>query len=431
MNVTSFEGLGIAQDLSAKLLEYGIKTPTPVQVESIPAVLEGRDLLAQSQTGTGKTIAYLLPILQKIDPNLKQTQALILAPTQELAMQIAREGEKYGSDRQIKVLGLIGGASIKRQLEKLKQHPQLIVGTPGRIQEFIAIRKLKMPNIKTIVIDEVDQVFELGGSKDVESILRSSLRDRQLVFLSATINPEIRKLAEQEMKNPVEVGIEPEQRISSTIEHFYFISEERDKMDMLRRIIRTYGSSKAIVFVNNTNDIAEVEAKMNYVGLDAKAIYADADKITRSLVLRQFREGKIRLLVASDVAARGLDIEGLDFVINFDPPIDAEHYVHRAGRTGRMGRKGTAITLITPRQQFIMKKFGKELGVSFEERKLYGGKVIAADSSKDRASRAVASASKVRKPAAQKPAADRKNDRHRDRKNKGAPKWLKNKPPKA
>ncbi|MGG6311729.1 DEAD/DEAH box helicase [Paenibacillus macerans] len=481
---TTFAGLGIGEILTAKLMDYDIAEPSPVQAECIPAALEGRDILAQSQTGTGKTLAYLLPLLQSISPGEKTLQGLILAPTQELAMQIQREAEKYGEALGITSQALIGGAAIKRQLEKLKLHPELVVGTPGRIREILALRKLKLHTLRTVVVDEVDQMFQLGGTADVEQILRGTLRERQLMFLSATINPEIRALAAKEMKDPFEVGIEPEQRTSKTLEHLYFVCDPRDKIDMLRRIVRHFEPERAIVFINNTDQIAEVEAKMNYVGLSAGALYGDADKTARSLTLKRFREGKIRLLVASDVAARGLDIEDLTLVVNLDPPIDSEHYVHRVGRTGRMGRHGLAASIIAPQEEFIMRKFSRELGIRIEPKVLHGGKVAGAEAvpgakrnprpagsgkagvglgarrglepgagrpagdeaersggraaeRPDRQSGPVRVSGRTGKPAATgnagvrkaSPTAERKKERLQDRKNKGAPKWLKNKPP--
>lgn len=430
----TFIQLGVAEDLNTRLGEFGITTPSPVQAEAIPRILEGSDVLATSQTGTGKTLAYLLPMLQMIDPAAKNVQKLILAPTQELAMQIVRESERYGDARGIGVLGLIGGAAIKRQLEKLRLHPQLVIGTPGRVRELIEIKKLKMHEVSTIVIDEVDQVFNLGGATDVERILKSAKRDRQLVFLSATVSPETAELVKREMDRPVEIGIDPEQRTPSALEHYYFISEDRDRIDMLRRIIRHYDPERAIVFVNQTEDLGEVEAKLNHLGIKASALYGDADKMIRSRVLNAFRDGKIQILVASDVAARGLDIEGLGMVINYDPPIDSEHYTHRAGRTGRMGRSGMVISLVTDRQTFIMRKFNRELGISIEERALYGGKVraprakTAASQHSGGRSKTTSAKSKPGR-AEEKEQQPRQSERHRDRKNKGAPKWLKNKPP--
>ncbi|GGF89991.1 DEAD/DEAH box helicase [Paenibacillus aceti] len=459
MSNTTFTGLGIGELLAGKLADYGIQEPTPVQEECIPAALASRDVLAQSQTGTGKTLAYLLPLLERMNPDDKTLQGLILAPTQELAMQILREAEKYGEGLGITVQALIGGAAIKRQLERLRLHPQLVVGTPGRIREIVEMRKLKLHTLRTVVVDEVDQMFKLGGTADVERILRGTLRERQLMFLSATIDQNIRALAGKEMKEPVEVEIEPEQRTSRSLEHIYFKCEERDKIDMLRRVVRHYNPERAIVFINNTTDIAEVEAKMNYVGLSAGALYGDADKTVRSVTLRRFREGKIRLLVASDVAARGLDVENLTLVINLDPPIDAEHYVHRVGRTGRMGRYGLAVSLVSPKEEFIMRKFSRELGIDITASSLYRGQVLGTDTdSRERSNTSAGrSGSKMKEQSTEtahtlaseqvrrpiktkaretsnsgggrmnKPAPARKKSRDQDRKNKGAPKWLKDK----
>lgn len=477
MNTTSFAGLGIEEPLLSRLAEYGINEPSPVQAESIPAALSGRDVLAQSQTGTGKTLAYLLPVLQKMNTAEKTLQGIVLAPTQELAMQIYREAEKYAETLGVGVQALIGGAAIKRQLERLKQHPQLVVGTPGRIREILALRKLKLHTVRMVVVDEVDQMFQLGGTADVEHILRGTLRERQLMFLSATINGEIRNLAGKEMTDPVEIGIEPEQRTAKSLEHIYFLTEERDKIDMLRRIIRHYDPSRTIVFINHTDNIAEVEAKINYVGLNAGALYGDADKTVRAATLRRFREGKIRVLIASDIAARGLDIEELELVVNLDPPPDTEHYVHRVGRTGRMGRKGLAVSIISPKEEFIIRKFARELRITISAREMYAGKVIEPNASSSGRSKATPGKGRVsglsgqgtakhsgakegtakRTPAVRaaegrevvsgnasgstggakragtgavkgnRTNGGRKNDREQDRKNKGAPRWLKEK----
>jgi ATP-dependent RNA helicase DeaD len=383
MNKASFAAIGIQEDLANRLSEFGINAPSPVQEQTIPLLLEGRDVIAASQTGTGKTLAYLLPLLQTINPEQKVVQKLVLAPTQELAMQILREAERYGEHRGIRVMGLIGGAAIKRQIDKLREHPQLVVGTPGRIRELIGLRKLKMHEVSTIVLDEADQMFQLSGAGEVTKIVSSALRSRQLVMLSATIGPETKALANREMKNPAEVGIAPGVMTAESLEHHYVVTEERNKIDMLRRVIRHYNPDKAIVFVNATDDIAEVEAKLNHLGLTAAALYGDADKVTRSNVLSRFREGKFRVLVASDVAARGLDIENLSLVVSFDPAFDSEHYVHRAGRTGRMGKRGLSVTIVTEQQTFIMRKFARELDITLEEREMVGGKALAADEARN------------------------------------------------
>ncbi|MBD7969701.1 DEAD/DEAH box helicase [Paenibacillus gallinarum] len=440
---TSFDSLGLHPDLIQLLSDKGITEPSPVQEQTIPVIREGKDVLARSQTGTGKTLAYLLPLFETVDTNVKGTQKVILAPTQELAMQIVREAEMYGAYKGIKTLGLIGGAAIKRQIEKLKEHPEIVVGTPGRVRELIEVRKLKMHQVKTIVIDEADQVFQLGGAGDVNHILRSALRDRQLVFLSATVDEGTRRLAEREMKDLVTIGIDPEQMTATGLTHLYFVAGEREKIDMLRRVVRHFDPTKAIVFANNAETISEVEAKMNYMGISAAALYGDADKMTRTRVLSAFRDGQIKLLIASDVAARGLDIQDLPLVINFDPAFDSDHYVHRAGRTGRMGKTGTVVSIVGEKETFIMRKFARELGIELNERAMQGGEIKdGAAVSSNRPQRTFTkrgdspsashgkpavrtSSTKDREQSA--PVPGRKNERERDRKNKGAPKWLKDK----
>ncbi|MBP1905659.1 superfamily II DNA/RNA helicase [Paenibacillus turicensis] len=442
MTLTTFAGLGISNVLVDKLADYGITTPSQVQAESIPAALEGKDILAQSQTGTGKTLAYLLPLLQRINPEEKGLQAIILAPTQELAMQIQREAENYGEPLGISSQPLIGGAAIKRQLEKLRLHPHLVVGTPGRIREIVALRKLKLHTVKMIVVDEVDQMFQLGGKAELEHILRGTLKERQLLFLSATINDEILQLAQRQMQNLVQIGIEPETKTAATLTHLYITCDGRDKVDYVRRLVRQSNTKRVIVFVNHVDRIAEVEAKLNYVNLEAGGLYGDADKTVRSLTLRRFREGKIEVLVASDIASRGLDIEELELVINFDPPIDSDHYVHRSGRTGRMGRKGTVISLVTPQEQFIMNKFAKELDIEIAARQLFDGKLLEAGEHQRKSSANTSSISTPKsKPKAKtepkkkgsnmqsQPTNKRKSKKELEleRKNKGAPRWLKDK----
>ncbi|MFD2612322.1 DEAD/DEAH box helicase [Paenibacillus gansuensis] len=459
---TTFTALSVSEEYTAILEQQEIVTPSYIQEQAIPAVASGKDVIAQSQTGTGKTLAYLLPLLQRIDRGRKELQALILVPTRELGMQILREVEMLHPNQEIGAQALIGGVSVQRQIEKLKQHPQLIVGTPGRILELIKVRKLKMHVVKTIVVDEVDQVFDLGSIDEVEGIFKSALRDRQIVFFSATIPHAIEDVAARWMKEPVRISIEPTQRTAETLEHLYFVCEEREKIDHLRRIVRMFNPQMAIVFVNEINALAEVLEKMRYVGLSIEAIYGEADKQERARVLQQFREGKFQLLLATDVAARGLDIKGVTHVINLDPPVDADHYVHRVGRTGRMGRAGTAISIITPKERFIISKFSKQLNIDIPEKDMFQGNLIEPGTRPRTEVRRKSPQSKVRISESARPintlkefgadTADalegrtgmqavrseytnrtqppkRKADRERDRKNKGAPKWLKAKRP--
>ncbi|MBN3525551.1 DEAD/DEAH box helicase [Paenibacillus apiarius] len=419
---TTFASLQIKEELLGRLQAKEIVTPTPIQAEAIPAALAGRDVLAGSQTGTGKTLAYLLPLLMNIDKDQRTTQAVVVAPTQELAMQIAREAEYYCEGSGIQTAALIGGAALKRQVEKLKERPQLVIGTPGRIRELIEMRKLKMHEVRTIVVDEVDHVLQKGGARDTESIMQSALRDRQLLFFSATLPTEVKTLAERWMREPQHIGIEPEKRIADTIQHLVFVSEERDKIDTLRRLVRHWNPKQAIVFVNDMHQIGEWEAKLAYVGLSVASLYGDAPKQERVNVIRRFREGQFQLLVATDIAARGLDIPELPYVFSVQPALDAEHYVHRAGRTGRMGRRGTSVNIITSRERFIMRKFERELGIVIQERAYYDGRIY--DPNDKRVAKPTRSRPRV---SANDSEPRSKGERHHDRKNKGAPKWLKEK----
>lgn len=386
MNST-FESLGIGTGLVETLARHGIAEPSPIQREAIPAALEGRDLLAQSQTGTGKTLAYLLPVLAKIDPSAKELQAVVLSPTRELGVQIAAEIEKYGAPAGIRGQALIGGASLSRQVDRLKLHPHIIVGTPGRIAELLRARKVKLHRVRTIVIDEADQMFALGSAKEAEEIVEGALRDRQLLFFSATLPAEVRRMAGRWMNAPKEIEIDPGQRTAGGIEHLVFVCEERDRIDTLRRLIRLYDPKSALTFVNDLDVIAQVAAKLQHAGLSADALYGDAPKQERTTLLNRFRTGKLRTLVATDVAARGLDIEGLTHVFHLQPALDAEHYVHRSGRTGRMGRSGLSVSIVTEQELFIIRKFEKQLGIVISRKAMYKGKVVEPDEVRGHASR--------------------------------------------
>lgn len=376
MSGNSWNGLGINEIIGGKLAELGIKQPTSIQAEAIPLLLSGSDVSARSQTGTGKTLAYLLPVLQKINAGSNAIQAVILAPTHELAMQIVRVAEQYAEPLNIRVQQLIGGAALKRQVEKLKLHPQLVIGTPGRIHELLKLRKLKLHDVRFVVVDEADQVFDLGSTAEVETLMYAMGKDRQIAFFSATYPDVMARFEGRWMKDPVRIQITPEHRVSETIENYFMLSDKRDKTDTARRLIRLLNPSSALLFLADTDNIANWEAKLRYEGFTVEALYGDADKQRRAATLARFRDGRCQLLLATDVAARGLDIEGLPLVIQLDPAIDADHYVHRAGRTGRMGRPGTVITIVTPKELFIMDKFRKQLGIKLEERVMFRGKLL-------------------------------------------------------
>ncbi|QAY66616.1 DEAD/DEAH box helicase [Paenibacillus protaetiae] len=382
MTSSVWKQLGVADSLLAKLKENGIEEPTQVQAEAIPLLLEGKSLSARSQTGTGKTLAYLLPLLQKINAASAAVQAVVLSPTQELAMQIVRVAEAYGEPLGVRSQGLIGGAALKRQVERLKKHPQLVVGTPGRIHELIQMRKLKLSQASVVIIDEADQVFSLGSVKEVEQILWATAPNRQLAFFSATYPPQMVGIEGRWMKDAVRIHIEPQHLVSPTIEHYYLISDRRDKTDIVRRLVRMLEPKSALLFLNDTNNISNWESKLSYEGFTVETLYGDADKQRRAATLARFRDGRCQLLLATDVAARGIDIDNLPLVIQIDPAADADHYVHRAGRTGRMGKPGTVVSIVTFQERFIMDKFSKALKIELPEKTMYKGKLTSPEAAR-------------------------------------------------
>lgn len=376
MTIHTFEALPLRKALIQNVHSMNITEPTPIQQEAIPVILEGRDLIAQSQTGSGKTLAYALPVLERIDPALKKQQALILVPTRELGAQIFRVMEQAAQDTGVDAQLLIGGASISRQIDRLRLHPQVVIGTPGRVLELIKLRKLSMHHVKTIIVDEADHIFEQGEGREVETVIKSAMRDRQLCFFSATIPDPVRYLADRWMQDPVSVQIEPEQKTASTLEHLYVVTPDRERIDTLRRLVKTLMPRSGIIFTNQVNDIGEILAKLQYAGLSVEGLYSEAGKQDRAKVMKDFREGRLQLLLATDVAARGLDIPEVTHVFHFDLPVDADHYVHRSGRTGRMGRQGVSVALCAPNQLFILEKFSKSLGIDFEKRVLFEGRLV-------------------------------------------------------
>ncbi len=471
-----FEQLGLSIELSDKLASAGIAEPTNVQQAAIPPLLSGKDGIIVSPTGTGKTLAYLLPVLSKLDGSRRETQAIVLAPTQELAMQIMREAQTYGEPLGIRAVALIGGASLARQLERMKSKPALVVGTPGRVREVSQTKKLTLASVKYVVVDETDRVFALGGKRDVESLLRGCAPDRQTVFVSATRSEAMKEAERKWQKEPWvsdETAAEGGSGLSPTLKHWYFLGDKRDKIETVRKLVRHLKPSSALLFVNDTEKIGELLAKLRYEGFAVDALYGDTPGRERGEVMQRFRKGRTSLLIATDVAARGLDIPALSLVVQFEPALDADHYVHRAGRTARMGREGTSITLISAQERFIVDKLEKQLGIEIAPKMLFEGRIVSPDEAGARKSRqferklngeaggkpapapkpavkpaakggvpaiggraptSAAQASPSPKasikppvPSAGKPAAKPKAERERDRKNKGAPKWLKEK----
>lgn len=351
-------------------------TLTDVQAQTIPLIAAGQDVIAESPTGTGKTLAYLLPVLNKIDPKKQNAQAVILASSQELVMQILSEVQKWGAGSGITSTSLIGGANPKRQLEKLKKSPNLIVGTPGRVNELIKQKKLKMHEVKTIVLDEGDQLLTPEHRNTLDSIIKSTLADRQVLLFSATLPNHTENAAKELTKDPEVIKIKQDSTIvSAEVEHLYFISEQRDKIKILEKLSRLK-QFKGLVFLKDIGNLQVAVEKLNFKNIPARMLHSELTKQQRQANLKQFREGENEMLLVTDIAARGLDIKGVTHVVHYDFPRDREQYIHRSGRTGRFGAEGTVISIVNEREERELKKFCKELGVVPEQKEFYKEQIV-------------------------------------------------------
>ncbi|WP_080849286.1 DEAD/DEAH box helicase [Cytobacillus gottheilii] len=353
----------------------GFQQPTSIQQQAIPLIAEGKDVIAQSPTGTGKTLAYLLPLLEKIDVEQKAVQAVIIASSQELIMQILEEIGKWATGSGIRAASFIGGANVKRQLEKLKKHPHIALGTPGRMLELIKQKKLKMHEVKTIILDECDQLLVPEHTSTVTNIVKSTLSERQMVMFSATLPPHVEKVAAEMAKSPNMIKINKDETIKAEeVSHYYFIAEHRDKMKMLEKISRL-DEIKGLVFVRDIGNLTVLSEKLDFKNITVSILHSDLDKTQRQKALKDFKEGKTHLLLATDVAARGLDIKGITHVVHYDFPKDMEQYVHRSGRTGRFGASGTVLSIINEREERELKKYGTQLGIPVQKMMIRGGHI--------------------------------------------------------
>ncbi|AGK52223.1 DEAD/DEAH box helicase [Bacillus sp. 1NLA3E] len=362
--------------LQAAWEKSGFENLTSVQINSIPFILEGKDVIAESPTGTGKTLSYLLPVLQKIDPERRGVQAVILASSQELVMQIFGEVQKWAEGSGIRSASFIGGVNLKRQLEKLKKSPQVVVGTPGRVVELIKQKKLKMHEVKTVVLDEGDQLLIPEHLNTVRHIVNSPLADRQVLVFSATLPAITEEIARVLTNNPELIKISRDETIKAEkVDHIYFICEQREKIDILQKVARLTGI-KGLAFMNDIATASIVVSKLGYKGISAGILHSDLKKLERQSSLKKFRDGESSLLIATDVAARGLDIQGITHVIHVDFPKEINQYIHRSGRTGRFGASGTVVAIVTEREERELKKFYRELGIVGQKKVFYKGEIV-------------------------------------------------------
>ena len=349
--------------------------PTPIQIKAIPYIVDGKDVIAESPTGTGKTLAYLLPTLEKINADQQSPQVLILASSRELVMQINEEIRIWSAGSNIVGAAFIGGANVKRQLEKLKKRPQVIVGTPGRIYELIAQKKLKMHEVKTIVLDEGDQLLIPEHMATIRNIVKSTLKDRQVMMFSATLPVETEQAAQEFMNEPLTIKVDKTEKMQSKVDHIYFVVEKRDKAKILEKISRLEGM-KGLAFINDIGELTVIGEKLKYKDIQVGMLHGESNKVDREKALRKLRSGKSPLLLATDVAARGLDIKGLTTVVHVDLAANNDQYVHRSGRTGRAGADGTVISIVTEREERELKKIARELDIPLVKKELYQGKIV-------------------------------------------------------
>ena len=375
----NFQTLGLSDALVAGLAKQDITVPTDIQTKMIPAIMTGKDVVGRSETGSGKTLAYLLPIFQNIDPNVRGTQAIILTPTHELAAQVHRQAELLAKNAGANVgcALIIGTARLQRQVERLREKPPIVVGSTGRILDLIKRKKIQAHLVKTIVLDEGDRLLEDGNFAAVQAVIKTTLRDRQLVLLSASVGGETQQRAKEIMKEDalfVE-GASQVGQVPDTISHYFILTAPREKFLMLRKVLAGEKPKKAMVFLNNPENIEVTVDKLNYHGIKAAGIYGQVGKLDRKTALDDFREGRVQVLVASDIGARGLDIPDVTHVINLDIPEDPTHYLHRAGRCGRQGQTGCAISIVTPYERRWIHKYEKVWGLRFAQKDMVYGKL--------------------------------------------------------
>lgn len=346
-----FRTLGISPELEKVLEKNGITVPTPIQEQAIPQLLNGKDIIGQAHTGTGKTFAFMLPIVENIDITKPYIQALIITPTRELAIQITNEAKKLAEAKEISILAAYGGQDVERQLRQLKRGVNIVIGTPGRLLDHIRRKNIDLSGVKMVVLDEADEMLNMGFLKDVEEIIYKTSKTHQTMLFSATMPRQLRTLAAKYMKSPVEIQVQGEKVTLDEINQVVIETTDRGKQDALCSIIDEQRPFMAIIFCRTKRRVKALNDDLISRGYNSDEIHGDLSQAKREKVIKAFRDMKLQLLVATDVAARGLDIEGVTHIFNYDIPEDPESYIHRIGRTGRAGETGKAFTFVTPRDR--------------------------------------------------------------------------------
>ena len=359
--MSGFVSLGIIPEISEYLKKRGIINPMPIQKEVIPAIFKGRNIIGRAQTGTGKTLAYLLPLVQRIKKESSSTQVIIMAPTRELSRQIYDVLSDFSKLLNVDSVGVIGGRTIENQIQKLKRNPHIIVGTPGRLIDHIRKNTIDLTQVKTVVLDEADQMLAAGFREDIEILIDMTPKKCQILMLSATITEESKKLARKYVKAPFIADVS-EKEVASTVEQRIYETTEAGKLKLLVKHLKEMNPYMAVVFCNTREGAYELAGEVyRATHMIVDQLHGDMTQGQRNHVIRQFSKAAIQVLVASDIAARGLDVEGVTHVFNYDIPTDLKYYVHRIGRTGRAGTKGMAITYVTPKDAVMLRKLEKSI----------------------------------------------------------------------
>ena len=369
--MSTFAELGLADPVLAAVAGVGYEAPSPIQAATIPPLLAGRDVVGLAQTGTGKTAAFALPILSRLDLSQREPQALVLAPTRELAVQVAEAFERYAVDLPgVHVLPIYGGQGYGVQLSALRRGVHIVVGTPGRIMDHLEKGTLDLGSLKYLVLDEADEMLNMGFAEDVETILADTPEEKQVALFSATMPAQIRRLSKKYLHDPVEIKVQSKTATAANIRQRYLVVSYPQKVDALTRILEVENFEGMIVFVRTKHETETLAEKLRARGFSATAINGDVPQPVRERTVTQLKNAELDVLVATDVAARGLDVERVSHVVNYDIPTDTESYVHRIGRTGRAGRSGDAISFVTPRERYLLRHLEKANGVALEEMRL-------------------------------------------------------------
>lgn len=369
--MTTFEQWGISPELIYTLQSHGISHPTPVQQEAIPVLLAGEDVIVQAQTGTGKTLAFLLPIMDKLKADRPDAQALIITPTRELAIQITAEARKLAAAREgISILAAYGGQDVERQLRKLQNGTQLVIGTPGRLLDHLRRGSLTLGAVRMLVLDEADQMLHMGFLAEVEAIIRMVPKSRQTMLFSATMPDNVKRLARTYMEQPRDIRIAETSRVTlDSIRQIVVECTDRGKQGALIEMIRSQRPYLAVIFCRTKRSASKLNEALQEAGFASDELHGDLSQSKREQVMRAFRDAKLELLVATDVAARGIDVEGVTHVFNYDIPQDVDSYIHRIGRTGRAGEKGIAITFASPRDIDALRNIERGIGLKLERQR--------------------------------------------------------------